>query len=709
MDYKWKFFKSARCVQVKLDSGADVAAIGELDEKLWTVLSASTDALRFDAETLKLLDSDGDGRIRVPEVRAAVEWLRKRFKNLDFLLARKDEISLADLDESTDDGKALLKSFKNILSRAGRAEGTSISLADVTGTTTIFNGQPFNGDGVITVKSTTDASISAAIAAIISAEGAVADRSGEDGVDKAKVDAFFADASAYLSWLDGEKAVASLGDKTAAAYAAFAAVEAKIDEYFTPPEDMPLVAADPTPFLPLASGVNPLWQGRFRAFAEAAAAPVLGVEGVESITRDEWAAVKAKLAPYGAWLAAKAGDAVAGVGGEKLAELVKGGKAQAEINALIGKDLALADEYSRLVDCERALRYAANLMDWLENYVNQACLYDASRDSVFRTGTLVIDGRACSLCFHVADEAAHVALAERSKCCLLYVKLSRKATGEAREVCAVVTAGSTASLYAGRNGIFYDCAGNDWDAVVSKVVEAQVSLKEAFWAPWAKIAGTISEQCKKFLSAKQDAAVAKVGAAATAAATPPAAPAAAPAPNGAALASSVAAIGIGIGFVGAACGGLLSILTKTPAWQTLLGVLAIILLVSLPSVILAWFKLRARDLGAILNACGWAVNRPLTFSLGLARTFTRPADMPLGAAVARDPYASHGWLKLVFTLLLIAGIAAGVCWKMKCWPFSCSGKCDKAAAPAAETAAPAPAPATSATPAPAAPAPEAAK
>ena len=130
---------------------------------------------------------------------------------------------------------------------------------------------------------------------------------------------------------------------------------------------------------------------------------------------------------------------------------------------------------------------------------------------------------------------------------------------------------------------------------------------------------------------------------------------------------------------------------------------------SLPSVILAWFKLRARDLGAILNACGWAVNRPLTFSLGLARTFTRPADMPLGAAVARDPYASHGWLKLVFTLLLIAGIAAGVCWKMKCWPFSCSGKCDKAAAPAAETAAPAPAPATSATPAPAAPAPEAAK
>jgi hypothetical protein len=122
MDYKWKFFKSARCVQVKLDSGADVAAVGELDEKLWTVLSASTDALRFDADTLRLLDSDGDGRIRVPEVRVAVAWLKKRFRNLDFLLARKDEISLADLDDSTDEGKALLASFKNILARAGRAD-----------------------------------------------------------------------------------------------------------------------------------------------------------------------------------------------------------------------------------------------------------------------------------------------------------------------------------------------------------------------------------------------------------------------------------------------------------------------------------------------------------------------------------------------------------------------------------------------------------
>ena len=90
--YKWKFFKSARCVQVKLENGEDLAALKELDQKLWTVLAASTDGLRFDPATLKLLDSDGDGRIRVPEVRAAVDWMGARFKKLDFLFARKDTV-----------------------------------------------------------------------------------------------------------------------------------------------------------------------------------------------------------------------------------------------------------------------------------------------------------------------------------------------------------------------------------------------------------------------------------------------------------------------------------------------------------------------------------------------------------------------------------------------------------------------------------------
>ena len=663
--YRWRFFKSARCVQVKLETGADLAALPELDQRLWTVLSASTKGLRFDAATLRLLDADGDGRIRAPDVLAAVAWLRPRFRSLDVLFARKAEVSLADVDATTEEGKALLASFTRILAREDRADATAISLADVLGATALFNAQPFNGDGVVTPKSTADAALAAVVAQIAACEGATRDRSGDDGIDQAAADRFFADARAHLAWKAAGAKVAVLGEATAAAYAAYEAVAAEVDAYFTPPADLPLVAEDPTPLLPLTAGVNPLWAERFQTFADKAAGPVLGVAGVESITRADWAAVKAKFAPYGAWRAARAGAAVADVGDDRLAQLLAGGRVEAAVNDLLARDRALADESARFADCERALRFTAYLATWLRNYVNQANLYDTKGESVFRTGELYIDGRVCRLCFHVADEAAHAALAAKSKCCLLYAKLTRRAAGAARTVCAVVTAGSTAGLYVGRNGVFYDCDGQDWDAVVTRVVEAQVSLREAFWSPWAKIAAMIAEQCRKFLSSRQESAVAQVGGGVAAIAAPAPKP-----PDATALASSVAALGVGVGMAGAACAGLIGLVAGLPLWKVLAGVAAIILLVSLPSVALTWFRLRTRDLGAILNAGGWAVNRPLTFSVGLARTFTRRAPLPAGAAVARDPYAQHGVLGCLLLVALLVAAAAGVCWRLHCGPFA---------------------------------------
>ena len=667
MAHKWKFFKSARCVQVKLERGADVAALGELDQRLWTVLSASTAGLRFDEATLRLLDADGDGRIRAPDVLAAVDWMRARFKTLDFLFAGKGEVALDDLDEATEEGRSLRASLARILAREDRADAPTITLKEVLGAAALFNAQPFNGDGVVTPKSTADAAVAAALAQIAACEGETADRSGDAGIDQAAADRFFADAQAHLDWKAAGAKAAVLGEATAAAYAAFQAVEAEIDAYFAPPADLPLVAEDPTPVLPLTAGVNPVWADRLRVFAAQAAGPALGAPDVASVTRAEWAAVKAFFAPYGAWLAGRAGAAVEGVGDAALAQLLAGGRMQAAVNDLLARDRALADESARFADCERALRYAAHLAVWLRNYVNQANLYDTKGESVFRAGELYVDGRVCRLCFHVADEAAHAALAAKSRCCLLYAKIARPSAGAARTVCAVVTAGSSTSLYVGRNGVFYDCDGRDWDAVVTRVVAAPVSLREAFWSPWAKIAATVSEQFRRFLASRQDAAVAQVGAGTAAVAEPAPKP-----PDGAALASGVAALGVGVGMAGAACAGFIGLVAGLPLWKVLAGVGAIVLVVSLPSVVLAWFKLRARDLGAILNACGWAVNRPLTFSTGLARTFTRRAPLPAGAAVARDPYARHGAWGCLVALLLLAAAALVVCWKTGRGPFAAS-------------------------------------
>ena len=564
--HDWRFFKTARLAQVKIENGEDIAHLAELDRKLWTVLSAPTSGVRFDQRMLAFMDSDGDGRIRVPEVLAAIEWLKGKGVNLDDLFKENPE------------------------DRTALAEVMSMQ------------------------------------------------------ADFAAAEPSESDKAAMKAWEDAPKsdpAIMPLGDKTAAAEAALSAVEAEIDAFFAIPDDLPLVTEELDKVLPLSKNLNPKWLVAITAFAKNTVAPVLGKAEDGELTRLEWAEIKSKFAPYRAWIAAK--------------------------------PVMDAAAKARLEEQERLLRYKLNMVPFLRNYVNQADLYDPDTNAMFQMGTLYIAGRACSLCFHVADEGAHSALSGRSGCCIIYAKLTRKGSAETRNICAAMTAGCIAPLYAGLNGIFFDRDGLDWDATITKIVESEVSLREAFWAPWRKLGQTVAEQVKKFIGDRQTAATTGVTKAAEGSAAKD------KDGNAAALAGSVAALGVGIGMMGAAFAGLFGLVAGLPWWKTALAVLAVLLAVSLPSVILTWFKLRRRDLGAILNACGWAVNRPLRFSNGLAREFTRLAVLPPGAYAARDPYSRTPW-KTIIAVALIAIVALlGFAWKTERWPFP-----KKACAPAAQ-------------------------
>ena len=84
--YPWSFCSLGGVTRVKISSGEDIAHLGELDQKLWTVLSCPVDGLYFDKKTLTLLDTDKDGKIRVYEVVAAAEWITSVLKDKDLLL-----------------------------------------------------------------------------------------------------------------------------------------------------------------------------------------------------------------------------------------------------------------------------------------------------------------------------------------------------------------------------------------------------------------------------------------------------------------------------------------------------------------------------------------------------------------------------------------------------------------------------------------------
>ena len=67
-DYDWKFSTIGGKNRVNIKSGEDIKHLGELDQKLWTVLSCPVKGLELDERTLDLIDYDRDGKIQEVKV-----------------------------------------------------------------------------------------------------------------------------------------------------------------------------------------------------------------------------------------------------------------------------------------------------------------------------------------------------------------------------------------------------------------------------------------------------------------------------------------------------------------------------------------------------------------------------------------------------------------------------------------------------------------
>lgn len=79
------------------------------------------------------------------------------------------------------------------------------------------------------------------------------------------------------------------------------------------------------------------------------------------------------------------------------------------------------------------------------------------------------------------DPARHAGLASAAGAFLAYCECVRKATGEKMYIVTAFTNGDSDHLAVGRNGVFYDRQGRDWDATIVRLVEHPISLREAFW------------------------------------------------------------------------------------------------------------------------------------------------------------------------------------------------------------------------------------
>ena len=111
MSYQWKFFRAGGFDQVKLDSGAALANLDQLDQKLWVALACPTHGLEFDSRTLELVDTDKDSRVRVPEIIAAAKWATTMLKNPDDLIKGSAMLSAISVYELTHAGQEIIATY----------------------------------------------------------------------------------------------------------------------------------------------------------------------------------------------------------------------------------------------------------------------------------------------------------------------------------------------------------------------------------------------------------------------------------------------------------------------------------------------------------------------------------------------------------------------------------------------------------------------
>lgn len=509
--------------RVRIKSAEDVRHLGELDKKMWTVLSCPVNGLEISSDSLRLMDQDGDGQLRLKEVVATADWLCATLRDPQSLFEQSDVINIKNI---ADEG---IRVISDKLQKDGK-----VALADVQAAidaiaieTPEMPAAPFEADVIAAYK---------------------------------------AKSPEYAAYFEQEK-LQKLG---------LASI----------PEDAPKPGMTEKKFIEMGDQISK-WESE--------------VESIKSKVESELAAAKAEFEP-------------------------------------LRKLLLLHRDFYRL----------------LRNFVTLEDFYDNDEKTVasFLAGTLILDQRACKLCIRVNDLAKHDSQAPLSGMYLLYCNCENKKTGKKLQIVAAMTQGEIKNLSVGKNGIFYDNDGLDYDATVFKIIENPISLRQAFWNPYRKMAKWVEDKINKSAAEKDaktfDDMTAKVATAAD--------------PNAekksafdiAKFAGIFAAIGMALGMIGTALVKVGEGMKDLPWWQYLIIFVCILLIISGPSMIMAWMKLRRRNLAPVLNANGWAINADSIISVPFGLKLTEQVRFPF----TKNPTKKNpaGKIFLVILLLIILGL-----------------------------------------------------
>lgn len=554
-NYKWNYVSVGGSTRVKISSGEDIRHLPELDKKLWTVLACPTTGLEIDGESLRLMDTDGNGKLRVTEVQEAAKWLCSVLKNPQTLFRQRAELKLDDIaDEAI---RAVAKEIVESKKSKVESEGEKLEKPDL-----------------ITL----------------------------------------ADVDAVLEAI-------------------------KIDE-------------QPVPEAPIEADVMAAHKAKkeeYTAFYELDKLQKIGLAQIPEetvkpgMTEKKYQEMGAQIA---AWEEAK--------------------KAAEEANAK-----ALTDAKAKYMPLRKLLLLSRDYVLLLHNFVTLQDFYDLSdKLGIFQAGTLMIDQRACHLCLRVTDMSKHDLQAGLSGMFLVYCDCENQTLKQKIQIVAAVTVGEVQNLTVGKNAVFYDRQGREWDATVYKIIDNPISIRQAFWTPYRKFGNWVTELINKRAAEKEqkqfENITTKVDEKSQQMPAATDAPAEKPQPQKAQpfdiakFAGIFAAFGMAIGAIGTMLVSIAKGWVVLTWWQQILVILGLLLLISGPSMLIAFLKLRRRNLAPLLNANGWAVNADAIINVLFGATLTDQAKYPV--LKLKDPFVKEGmpaWQKWLIAALVVIVLAVG--------------------------------------------------
>ena len=608
-----------------LEKMSDLDYVLELDEVLWLATTAPTSDFLLPPAFLKRLDKDQDGRVRVEELKSSIRWFRKSCS------AQTPGSTLAKTELTSE---ALLKSWSKVARAFEKPDDLVLDLDTLGEMRERYKKDPVSfGSGSLLPEELSDPAAVELLEAIQKTQDPE-----EEAVTEEQFEVFFQQAEALLKWRDASPGENRWADQ----YPIFRKLSGKLEEYFfladtesyagqpKLPEwaisddagdlrqtlqTMPLARPLSQDGLRFESHLNPAYRDELLLFQN-----TFLEDGTFVFSREDYFELKNRFSTYSDWLEGAPETSLGDFESKQLRQWLDNEKLKVTcleaLRTKREKGLVLKD----FEELESVLLMKAHLLDFCRNFVAFPDLYNPDKRALFERGTLVMDGREFHLSVPVDDLSHHKEAARRSNIFVLYVEVDGKTFA------VPVTSGDQGFLATQKRGIFNHVDGTEKEARVVDLVTNPISFWEALVAPFQKISNSLKERLEKMSSDRESEFVKGVT---TKKAEAPPAPATSHGPMLAGGGVALAAIGSSFAFI-------LKTLAGLTVGKVLAGFLIMFLAFLLPAALVAFIKLRNRDLSAVLEGNAWGINARMKLTYEQARQFTQQPRHS-GAVSSRKP------------------------------------------------------------------------